>query len=166
MRAFMLLSFSVVGVAAYASTSAGEGRGVDGFERNDVAAAAVVTARQPAVAADSVVYDVSTGSNSVDGTLVNPEFPGGIVAMMQFLNENIMYPMAAADAKISGQVIVQFIVNSEGKIVKPKVVRSVHPALDKEAVRVIMPMPKWTPGTLDGKPVAVRYTLPVTFRYK
>lgn len=94
----------------------------------------------------------------------NPSFPGGDEALMKWLSKNLKYPSSAQDAGIQGRVVVQFVVNKDGSIVEPKVVRSVEPALDKEAIRVVSAMPKWTPGKQRGKTVRVRYTLPVMFR--
>ncbi len=93
-----------------------------------------------------------------------PEFPGGQAALMQFLSKNIKYPGPCAEQGIQGRVIVQFIVDRNGGITNPKVVRGVHPLIDKEALRVIGTMPKWTPGMQHLKPVPVMYTVPVTFR--
>ena len=94
----------------------------------------------------------------------NPSFPGGDKALMDYLYKNIKYPSVAQDNGIQGRVLVQFVVNKDGSIVDPKVLRSVDPSLDKEAMRVVQAMPKWTPGKQRGKPVRVRFTLPVTFR--
>jgi len=93
-----------------------------------------------------------------------PDFPGGMPALMQYLAKNIKYPTIAQENGTQGRVIVQFVVNKDGTIVDPKVVRSVDPYLDKEAIRVISSMPKWKPGMQRGKPVRVKYTVPVMFR--
>ena len=93
-----------------------------------------------------------------------PQFPGGMGALNQWLGSNIKYPAMAAENGIEGRVIVQFVVNKDGTIVDPVVVRSVDPYLDKEALRVIKAMPKWKPGKQRGKAVRVKYTVPVTFR--
>lgn len=93
-----------------------------------------------------------------------PEFNGGQAALMQYLAKNIKYPTIAQENGTSGRVIVQFVVNKDGSIVDAKVVRSVDPYLDKEALRVINSMPKWKPGMQRGKPVRVKYTVPVMFR--
>lgn len=93
-----------------------------------------------------------------------PEFPGGQAALMQYLAKNIKYPTIAQENGTQGRVIVQFVVNRDGSIVDAKVVRSVDPYLDKEALRVINTMPKWKPGMQRGKPVRVKYTVPVMFR--
>jgi protein TonB len=93
-----------------------------------------------------------------------PEFPGGMGECMKFLGKNIKYPTISQENGVQGKVIVQFVVNKDGTVVDPVVVRSVDPYLDKEALRVINSMPKWKPGKQRGKPVRVRYTVPVTFR--
>ena len=93
-----------------------------------------------------------------------PSFPGGQGALMQWLSDNIKYPVIAAENGVQGRVIVQFVVSKTGSISDVKVVRGVDPSLDREAVRVVSQMPKWTPGRQNGTTVNVRYTLPVTFR--
>lgn len=92
-----------------------------------------------------------------------PEFPGGMKALMKYLDENINYPEAAKTQKVEGRVFVQFIVDPDGNINDTKILRGVSPALDAEAIRVISSMPKWNPGTQRGKNVRVRYTMPVNF---
>lgn len=94
-----------------------------------------------------------------------PEFPnGGMAGLMQFLSKNIKYPTIAQENGTQGRVSVQFVVNKDGSIVDAKVLRGVDPYLDKEALRVINSMPKWKPGMQRGKPVRVKYTVPVMFR--
>jgi len=93
-----------------------------------------------------------------------PEFPGGMAECLKFLAKNIKYPTIAQENGVQGRVIVQFVVNSDGTIVDPVVMRSVDPYLDKEALRVIKMMPKWKPGKQRGKAVRVKYTVPVTFK--
>ena len=95
---------------------------------------------------------------------VMPEFPGGMAECLKFLGKNIKYPVIAQENGIQGRVIVQFVVNRDGSIVDPVIVRSVDPYLDKEALRVIKSMPKWKPGQQRGKAVRVKYTVPVTFK--
>lgn len=92
-----------------------------------------------------------------------PEFPGGLAAMMKFLNQNIKYPKEAQEKDIQGRVVVNFIVGTDGSIMDAQITKGVHESLDKEAIRVIESMPKWKPGTQQGKKVRVRYTLPVMF---
>ena len=93
-----------------------------------------------------------------------PAFPGGMDKLMQWLSKNLKYPASAQENGTQGRVVVQFVVNKDGSIVEPKVIKSVDPALDKEAIRVVSAMPHWQPGKQRGKPVRVRFTLPVTFR--
>ena len=94
-----------------------------------------------------------------------PEYPnGGMAGLMQFLSKNIKYPTIAQENGTQGRVTVQFVVNKDGSIVDAKVLRGVDPYLDKEALRVIGTMPKWKPGMQRGKPVRVKYTVPVMFR--
>ncbi|MBR2192760.1 MAG: energy transducer TonB [Bacteroidaceae bacterium] len=93
-----------------------------------------------------------------------PEFPGGMQALMAYLSKNIKYPSVAQDNGIQGRVFISFVVNKDGSIVDPEVIKSVDAALDKEAMRVVKAMPKWNPGKQRGKPVRVKYTVPVLFR--
>lgn len=95
-----------------------------------------------------------------------PSFPGGQGALMQWLRDNIKYPVIAAENGIEGRVIVQFVVSKTGSISDVRVARGVDPSLDKEAVRVVSNMPNWTPGKQNGTTVNVRYTLPVTFKLR
>ena len=94
----------------------------------------------------------------------NPMFPGGNSALMDWLSSNLKYPATAEENGIMGRVLVQFVVNKDGSIVEPKVLRSVDPALDKEAIRLVSSMPKWIPGKNRGQAVRVSFTLPITFR--
>ena len=93
-----------------------------------------------------------------------PEFPGGATAMYKWLNDHINYPAVAAEEGVQGRVIVEFVVSKTGAVENVRVLRGRHPALDKEAVRVVKAMPKWNPGRNNGNPVKVTYTLPVTFK--
>lgn len=93
-----------------------------------------------------------------------PSFPGGDAALMSFLNKNIKYPVIAEENGIQGRVVATFVVERDGSITDVKVIKSVDPSLDKEAVRVLKSMPKWIPGKQNGSAVRVKYTVPVTFR--
>ena len=90
-----------------------------------------------------------------------PTFNGNL---NQWLAENMKYPSEAVKNKEQGRVVVQFIISEEGEVMEPKIIRSVSPSLDKEALRVVSSMPKWNPGKANGKPVAVHYMLPVSFK--
>ncbi len=93
-----------------------------------------------------------------------PSFPGGISGLRTYLNQNIRYPAEAQENCVQGRVVVSFVVGKDGHISDVTVLRSVDPSLDKEAVRVIRNMPRWTPGKQGGEPVKVRYNVPVSFR--
>ena len=90
-----------------------------------------------------------------------PEFNGGMGALMQYLSDNIRYP---EEKDIQGRVIVRFVVGKDGSISNAQVVKSVHPSFDAEALRIINNMPKWIPGTQNGKPVNVKYVVPINFK--
>lgn len=93
-----------------------------------------------------------------------PSFPGGISGLRTYLNQNIRYPAEAQENCVQGRVVVSFVVGKDGHISDVTVLRSVDPSLDKEAIRVIRNMPRWSPGKQGGEPVRVRYNVPVSFR--
>lgn len=93
-----------------------------------------------------------------------PSFPGGLNGLMTFLAQNMGYPVTAQENGVQGRVTVSFVVETDGSITDVEVARSVDPFLDREAMRIVKAMPKWTPGKKDGKPVRVKYTVPVVFR--
>ena len=93
-----------------------------------------------------------------------PEFPGGNAELMKFLAKNIKYPAEAQQKGEQGRVMVQFVVGKDGKLSDIKIMRSISPTLDAEAIRVIKAMPTWKPGTQRGQAVAVKYTIPISFR--
>lgn len=90
--------------------------------------------------------------------------PPGQAGLFQYLSNTIQYPVVAEKNGVQGRVIVTFVVERDGSITDVKVVKSVAPSLDREAVRVVSSMPKWTPGKQKGDAVRVKYTMPVTFR--
>jgi len=94
----------------------------------------------------------------------NPQFPGGDGELMKFLQKNIQYPQMERDNDIQGKVLLRFVVMEDGSVADVQVVRAVSPGLDKEAVRVVKMLPKFTPGKQQGKPVRVYFNLPVVFR--
>jgi TonB family protein len=93
-----------------------------------------------------------------------PEYPGGMEELMKFLQRNVKYPKEAQEQGKQGRVVVQFVVNKDGSITDAKIVKSVDPQLDAEALRVVNAMPNWTPGKQRGKEVRTYFTIPVTFR--
>lgn len=93
-----------------------------------------------------------------------PSFPGGISGLRTYLNQNTRYPAVAQENGVQGRVVVSFVVGKDGHISDVTVLRSVDPSLDKEAIRVVRNMPRWTPGKQGGEPVKVRYNVPVSFR--
>ena len=105
----------------------------------------------------NMVYDVVE---------VMPQYPGGQTAMLKYIMENIKYPKQIMEEGIQGRVTVSFIVEKDGRVSNVRLLRSVQPSLDKEAIRVVKSMPKWTPGKQNGKPVRVRFNLPVMFKLK
>lgn len=95
---------------------------------------------------------------------VMPEFPGGMRAMLDFIEKNIRYPEVARKNGIQGRVIVGVVIDENGSVINLTVLRGIDPHLDKEALRVIRLMPKWQPGTQEGKALKVKYTIPVSFK--
>lgn len=121
-----------------------------------IALAAVLTASaQTSKAAKEKVYDVVEEM---------PEYPGGMSEMIKFLGANIKYPAESAKRKEQGTVIVQFVVEKDGSTTDYEIMRHATPELDNAAIEVIKKMPKWKPGKTDGKPVRVKFVMPVTFR--
>jgi protein TonB len=95
---------------------------------------------------------------------IMPVFPGGDAALMKYIMDNLIYPKSAAEKGIQGRVVLRFVVKADGTIDDVQVKRSVDPACDEEAVRVVKAMPKWMPGKEKGKAVAVYYSLPINFK--
>ena len=93
-----------------------------------------------------------------------PSFPGGPAALMQFLQSNTHYPPVAQENGVQGRVTVSFVVEKDGSITDVQVARSADPSLDKEAIRVVKSMPRWTPGRQNGSTVRVKFNVPVTFK--
>ena len=93
-----------------------------------------------------------------------PTYPDGDAALMAFISKNLKYPEEAIRKKIEGKVILGFVIDSTGVVKDVSVLRSLEPACDKEAIRVVKLLPRWIPGKQDGKKVNVRYTLPVIFK--
>lgn len=117
------------------------------------------------VASVSVAQNQETPEKRVfDVVEKMPEFPGGSAGLMKWLSDNVKYPAKAEEGGIQGRVVCTFVIERDGSVTDVRVARSIDPLLDNEAVRVLSKMPKWNPGTQGGKPVRVKYTVPVTFR--
>ena len=95
-----------------------------------------------------------------------PEYPGGIQALFEYLQQNVKYPADVEKQKIEGRVIATFVVETDGSINNVEVAKPAFPSLDAEAVRVLSAMPKWKPGMQSGKVVRVKYTVPINFSLK
>lgn len=93
-----------------------------------------------------------------------PSFPGGQNALLEYLAANVRYPDDCEDTCVQGRVIVSFMVERDGRITEAKVVKSVYPSLDEEALRVVNGMPKWSPGKLNGEAIRTKYVIPITFK--
>ena len=115
---------------------------------------------------DSKVSKKSEKKQTVAACEKMPQFPGGDVALMNYVRDNLKYPEEAMKAGVQGRVVVRFVVKANGSVASPEIIRSVSPDLDTEALRIVGEMPRWTPGSVDGKPVDVQFALPVTFRLK
>jgi TonB family protein len=124
----------------------------------------------------SIVYDsqkpdkkkVTKKVSSTDSSIYNvpeemPQYPGGTSALLSFIGANLKYPADAKENKVEGKVFIQFVVNSEGKVQDAKVVKRLSSSCDNEALRVVNMMGRWIPGKQKGKPVNVKYTLPIMF---
>ena len=104
--------------------------------------------------------------NAYDVVEQMPSFPGGYQKLYEFIKKNLRYPKECADSGIQGRVIIAFIVERNGKLSNIRVVKSVNPALDKEALRIVNLMPNWIPGKQNGRTVRVKFLIPITFRPK
>jgi periplasmic protein TonB len=94
----------------------------------------------------------------------NPEFAGGMNALLKFLQKNLRYPTPAVNANVMGKVYMQFVVGQDGNISKVDVLKGIGFGCDEEAQRVVKLMPKWSPGRQSGRAVAVKFTLPISFQ--
>ena len=123
----------------------------------------------PAPANKDAILESDLGPDEEDVYILvdkSPEFPGGTMGLLEFMRTTIKYPAQARKDTIQGRVLVSFIVNKDGSIVKPEIVKSAHPLLDEEALRMVNEMPAWKPGEQNGVPVRVKYTIPVNFRLR
>lgn len=106
---------------------------------------------------------VASGGQVYDKVEQPPRFPGGYEALERWKEQHIVYPEEAIERGAQGQVVVRFVILNTGEVADAEILRSIDPALDKEALRLVSSMPKWTPGMQDGNAVSVRWDEPVTF---
>ncbi|MEI6311047.1 MAG: energy transducer TonB [Bacteroidota bacterium] len=97
------------------------------------------------------------------GAEENAQFPGGDAALMKFVRDHITYPAYEKEADISGKVLVRFVVEKDGQVSNVEILKKVSPGIDKEAIRVIQSMPRWTPAKNNGKPVRLWFNMPINF---
>lgn len=116
-----------------------------------------------AIGQSALAFEMPLDTNIYDMPERMPEFPGGPDAMHHYINDHLTYPEEAKEKKIQGKVYIQFVVEKDGSISQVKVRRGVHKLLDKEAKRVIESMPNWKPGSMRGKIIRVRHTIPIVF---
>lgn len=173
MKFIFVLPLTAIAVAAFASS-----RVENIAERVEDEARTLVSMREKPV--ETHVAGKSMDINAVADTVAcgkkkdklfveaetMPEFPGGQTAFIEYLSKNVKYPESEINSGVDARVVVSFYVNKDGSISDAKVMKSQGEAFDSEALRIVNGMPKWTPGTLNGKPVKVKYTLPVRFSTK
>lgn len=116
-------------------------------------------------------YESNANNNEEDNTIYSvpetfPEFPGGMQALMRYLAENVKYPTVAAENGIQGRAVCSLVINKDGTVSDVEIARSAgDPSLDKEALRVVKSLPQWKPGTIKGKPVRVKFVIPINFNF-
>ena len=127
----------------------------------------VSPSNQPTESKDSMATKCGD-DDEIMGMIVakKAQFIGGNEALREYLKGNLKYPQAALDEKIQGTVLVKFVVDETGAVLNPQIIRSVHPVLDEEALRVVRSMGKWQPGEFRNEPVQSYFTLPITFKLK
>lgn len=138
---------------------------IPGVSLNDfLAAVSQVSAKNDSIAnirsSKDAVYGIGVKQ---DTTVQMPEFPGGLNELMKFIQNNLEYPSSASREGIQGKVYVRFIVDKNGRVKAPVILKSVHPLLDEEAKRIVNLMPLWKPGRKSGRAINVYYTLPIQF---
>ncbi len=124
----------------------------------------ILTTYEPAFIDEFVVAEEDLENGVVYTADLMPEYPGGPVAMQAYLAKEMVYPEWAVKDSIQGRVLVSFVVEKDGSLTDPKVLKKVHPLLDEEALRVVSGMSGWNPGMLNGDTCRVRMTIPVNFR--
>lgn len=172
-----ILPLAAVSVAAFASPKVSEPLNeLSSLKVSDLSAYFHQNADNSSLSSPSIVYDsqkpdkkkVTKKVSSTDSSIYNvpeemPQYPGGTSALLSFVGANLKYPADAKENKVEGKVFIQFVVNSEGKVQDAKVVKRLSSSCDNEALRVVNMMGRWIPGKQKGKPVNVKYTLPIMF---
>ena len=185
MKALVVLPLAAIAVVAFASPEVAEvenevvaesqqlmqaveqqvtGQAVMAATQADEVAMSVAASAGEAAMPETAPADTARSEKTYDVVETMPEFSGGTGEMIKYLVKNIRYPKEMEEQKVEGRVIVTFVVRKNGEITDAKVVKSVHPQLDAEALRIINGMPNWTPGMQNGKPVNVKFALPVSFK--
>jgi tonB family C-terminal domain len=113
---------------------------------------------------DSSTTASETSETPLEVAEIMPEFPGGTEALLSFIKDNLEYPQKAIDEQTEGRVIIRFVVNSNGEISDPTILKGINKNLDQAAIDVINKLPRWKPGQQDGQPVSVQFTLPIVFK--
>jgi tonB family C-terminal domain len=113
---------------------------------------------------DSSTTASETSETPLEVAEIMPEFPGGTEALLSFIKDNLEYPQKAIDEQTEGRVIIRFVVNSNGEISDPTILKGINKNLDQAAIDVINKLPRWKPRQQDGQPVSVRFTLPIVFK--
>ncbi len=155
-----LVAVAVVNIPAVASALTSASHALDGGKVTKNDGISVTNASETTAAA----FGEQSPQKVYEMVQVAPEYPGGINELLKTLGMNLRYPAEAMATNIQGRVVVRFVVTEKGKIASPEVVKSVSPELDAEAIRVIQTLSDFNPGTIDGKPVSVYYTLPIMFK--
>lgn len=137
---------------------------IEEIKQNEVAAVEVEGPTE--IVFEEPVAEVVVEDDNKIFTVVeqNPEFQGGYEAMMNFIRKNMRYPASARRMGVDGTVYVSFVVSKDGSISEVKTIRGISADCDKEAMRVVAMMPPWRPGKQNGKPVFVRFVLPIKFK--
>ena len=158
-----VLQISFIGYKTVEITATASEQTIKLQEDTETLEEVVVVAYGPKEDSNANATDAKSGT-ALKVAEVMPKFPGGIPGLMQYLARNIKYPTIAQKNKEQGRVILQMIVGKDGSISNIKVLRSISPLLDAEAIRVVSTMPKWEPGQQGGQAIAVEYTLPIVFK--
>ena len=137
-------------------------RNVDGIDATTIVFDAPPSA--PVITKEIIITEFKPDNTPFMRVEVMPEFVGGVSELYKWLSNNLRYPSAAVNASVEGRVFVKFIVEKDGKISKPEVLKGIGFGCDEEALKSLRKMPNWNPGMQNGKPVRVYFTLPIVFK--